>query len=906
MLIIHRLSSVQLLYILIIVLLLYVKPGPRFISAADRAEFRCMERERQALLSFKQELEYPSGLLSSWRSDDEEKSDCCKWVGVGCNNRTGRITMLDLHGLAVGGNITDSLLELQHLNYLDLSDNSFYGNPFPSFVGSLGRLRYLSLSNNGLIGRLSYQLGNLSSLQSLDLSYNFDVSFESLDWLSRLSFLEHLHLTGNHLTQASDWMQVVNKLPRLKDLQLSDCSLLSIVPPALSFVNSSRSLAILDLSFNHLSSAIVPWLSNSSDSLVDLDLSANQLQGSILDAFGKMTSLTNLYLADNQLEGGIPRSFGGMCSLRELDLSSNNLSGPLPGSIRNMHGCVENSLKSLQLRDNQLHGSLPDFTRFSSVTELDLSDNKLNGSLPKRFRQRSELVFLNLSDNHLTGSLPDVTMLSSLREFHIYNNRLDGNVSESIGSLSQLEKLNAGRNSLQGVMSEAHFSNLSKLQDLDLSHNSLVLKFTDDWAPHFLLNYLYLSSCNLGPHFPRWLRNQNNLWVLDISGTGISDTIPNWFWDLSNSSLTLLNLSYNNMRGMLPDLSSKYPEIIGVDLSSNQFEGPLPTFPLQTIALDLSNNMFSGPDSAICKIAGPQLISLDLSKNLLSGNLPNCLIPFDGLKFMDLADNNFSGRIPTSLGSLLMLRTLNLHLSINKVHGKIPAWLGESLLSLTFLFLQSNEFYGSIPSHFCRLRQIRILNLSLNNISGIIPKCLNNYTAMIQKKGELADINSGKLSLGQPGQHVDKAWVEWKGRQYEYVRSLGLFRIIDFAGNKLTGEIPEEITSLLQLVALNLSGNNLTGGIPLKIGQLQQLESLDLSGNQLSGVIPSSTASLSFLSCLNLSYNNLSGKIPSGTQLQSFNASAFAGNLALCGLPVTRKCPGDEATPRPLVNDDNQ
>jgi Leucine-rich repeat (LRR) protein len=65
-------------------------------------------------------------------------------------------------------------------------------------------------------------------------------------------------------------------------------------------------------------------------------------------------------------------------------------------------------------------------------------------------------------------------MLSSLREFLIYNNRLDGNVSESIGSLSQLEKLNVGRNSLQGVMSEAHFSNLSKLQELDLSHNSLV------------------------------------------------------------------------------------------------------------------------------------------------------------------------------------------------------------------------------------------------------------------------------------------------------------------------------------------------------------------------------------------------------------------------------------------------
>jgi hypothetical protein len=59
------------------------------------------------------------------------------------------------------------------------------------------------------------------------------------------------------------------------------------------------------------------------------------------------------------------------------------------------------------------------------------------------------------------------------------------------------------------------------------------------------------------------------------------------------------------------------------------------------------------------------------------------------------------------------------------LHGKIPAWMGESLLSLKFLFLQSNEFHGSIPSHFCRVRHVKILNLSLNNIniSGIIPKC---------------------------------------------------------------------------------------------------------------------------------------------------------------------------------------
>ena len=49
---------------------------------------------------------------------------------------------------------------------------------------------------------------------------------------------------------------------------------------------------------------------------------------------------------------------------------------------------------------------------------------------------------------------------------------------------------------------------------------------------------------------------------------------------------------------------------------------------------------------------------------------------------------------------------------------------------------------------------------------------------------------------------------------------------------------------------------------------------------------------LTFLGHLDLSYNNFSEKIPSSTQVQNFDASAFAYNLALCGPPVTPSCLG--------------
>ena len=107
------------------------------------------------------------------------------------------------------------------------------------------------------------------------------------------------------------------------------------------------------------------------------------------------------------------------------------------------------------------------------------------------------------------------------------------------------------------------------------------------------------------------------------------------------------------------------------------------------------------------------------------------------------------------------------------------------------------------------------------------------------------------------------------------------------------GKLPDEISSLLQLVGLNVSRNNLVGEIPQTIGQMKQLQSLDLARNQFSGKVPSSMSELNFLSDIDLSYN-LAGKIPRSTQLQSFKASDFIGNPTLCGPLLIQKCPGEE------------
>ena len=713
-------------------------------------------------------------------------------------------------------------------------------------------------------------------MQALDLSWNHFNKPENIEWLAQLSSLEYLDMSTVNLSKVNNWLHVVNKLPYLTSLSLCFCNLPKIFSTRL--VNSS-SLDYLNLGGNNLtsSSLVLEWLFKSNISVVELYLFENQLQGLISDAFSKINSLAHLYLDSNEFEGEIPKAFGGMCNLKTLSLSRNHLSGQLDLN-HNLSGCVKHSLETLDLGQNQVMGSIPNLTAFPSLRELFLFQNRLNGTIP-----------------------------------------------ESLGKQSNLESLSLGDNPLEGVISEAHFSKLTKLQILDLSNTLLVFNINSNWIPPFQLKMIWLSSCQLGPRFPKWLQTQNNFSSLDISNTRISDTLSNSYWIFS-SQLWFLNLSQNQISGHVPNSSLKFSSSV-IDLSSNKLEGEIPRFLFKATHLDLFENMFSKPVQSLCAVTNGNLNLLDLFNNQLSGELPDCWMHFEGLKVLNLAKNQFHGKIPSSMGSLLEIETLDLsdnsfsgelptlkncanliviNLQNNSLSGEIPKWLGSNHPNLIFLFLRSNHFFGSIPSHLCHLIHLQVLDLALNQISGSIPKCLQDVIALTQKWTPNSTItHSFEFSVPNgisSSSYDDHATWMNKGREYEYKSILGLLKSIDLSSNKLTGPIPSEIVELNGLISLNLSRNLLTGKIPSEIGLLRSLEALDLSQNQLCGGIPSSISLIYSLSSLNLSNNNLFGKIPTGSQLNTFNATAYEGNLNLCGFPLPKKCSREDTTQIPTMN----
>ncbi|QCD94710.1 LRR receptor-like serine/threonine-protein kinase FLS2 [Vigna unguiculata] len=423
-----------------------------------------------------------------------------------------RLHHLDLSSNSFGGSVPSQIENLSRLQYLDLSGNSFEGS-FPSQIGNLFRLQYLDLTGNSFEGYIPSQLGNLSNLHTLYLGGSPSALkiVTTHQWLSNLTSLTHLYLASiSNFNTSPSWLQMIAKLPKLRELGLIDCDLsdhflLSFNPSKFNF---STSLSVLYLSGNSFTQPMLfPWLSNTTSNLVELYLNWNLLEGSTSNGFGLfMNSLEHLDLCYNALKGEDLKSFTNICTLRSLDISRNNMTEDLVSILHNFSsGCVKYSLQELSLTSNQITGSLPDLSMFSSLKILDLSRNKLSGKIPEGVILPFQMEQLSLVSNSLEGGVPksfgsictlhsldlsfnklseDLTIIFnhlsgcskySLQHLALRDNQISGNLPNTLPEYPSLKGLYLGSNKLNGTLSEdIRFP--TDLEVLSLMSNSLKVK----------------------------------------------------------------------------------------------------------------------------------------------------------------------------------------------------------------------------------------------------------------------------------------------------------------------------------------------------------------------------------------------------------------------------------------------
>ncbi|RDX81659.1 putative leucine-rich repeat receptor-like protein kinase, partial [Mucuna pruriens] len=264
------------------------------------------------------------------------------------------------------------------------------------------RVTSITLASTGLAGQLSGDIGSLSKLETLDLSFNKDLTGSLPQSIGELKKLSTLILVGCSFNGPIP--DSIGNLQELLFLSLNSNRFSGQIPHSIG--NLSK-LHWLDLADNQLQGDIPV----SSDNISGLDklhqakhfhLGKNNLSGSIPpQLFSWEMALIHVLLESNQLTGNIPPTLGLVQSLEVVRLDSNSLSGPVPPNINNL-----TNVQNLYLSNNKLSGSLPNLTGLNALSYLEMSNNSFKPlDFPVWFSTLESLTTLVLKDNKLNGTL---------------------------------------------------------------------------------------------------------------------------------------------------------------------------------------------------------------------------------------------------------------------------------------------------------------------------------------------------------------------------------------------------------------------------------------------------------------------------------------------------------------------
>ncbi|KAL1818008.1 hypothetical protein ACET3Z_020582 [Daucus carota] len=239
------------------------------------------------------------------------------------------------------------------------------------------------------------------------------------------------------------------------------------------------------------------------------------------------------------------------------------------------------------------------------------------------------------------------------------------------------------------------------------------------------------------------------------------------------SSLSFLNLSNSLFSGQIPHELSGISKLALLDLSFNYLYGDFPI--------------------AIFNLPGLLVLNVSDNENL-SGYLPefNTTSPF---RELDIADTEFSGTIPSTIGNLKSLNRLRLKNCY--FSGSIPASIGQ------------------IPRSFSQLKNLEYLSLSENNFTGTVEVDI----FFSSRNLAILSLSGCKITLNSP---------------HHSNFSLPKLKSLSLARCNLT-EFPYFLQFASELMALVLRGNNIHGNIPNWIWNASNLELIDLGANFLTG-----------------------------------------------------------------------
>lgn len=419
-----------------------------------------------------------------------------------------------------------------------------------------------------MVGALPLSMGNLSEIETLDLSDNNFSGEVPKRWLTgHCPRLLVLQLSNNKLD--GEVLSRKFNASQLFVLLLDNNRFMGVLPKE---ITEGVRLFMLDISGNLFSGAIPPWISNLTSlnalvirnnmfkgqfpcgtaPFVFLDISQNYFSGSVPSCTNKQR-ITHLHLDSNRFTGSIPESFRNLTNLLTLDMGNNKLSGRIPNFVGEL-----SRLRIIFLRKNNFTGSIPkQLCRLSNVNLIDLSRNSLSGSIP--------------------NCLQNITGPSYLAFQKQANFFFPGNSFYEYGSVLVRDFSARDEDDIYEKQDEVQFITKSRpdtykggildyMSGMDLSCNNLTGEIPKELGLMIHIHALNLSHNQLTGPIPTTFSNLENVESLDISSNRLSGRVPSELLVLHN--LEVFIVANNNLSGRLPETKGQFGTF-----TANSYEG---------------------------------------------------------------------------------------------------------------------------------------------------------------------------------------------------------------------------------------------------------------------------------------------------------------------------------------------
>ncbi|XP_042444810.1 leucine-rich repeat receptor protein kinase HPCA1-like isoform X2 [Zingiber officinale] len=301
----------------------------------------------------------------------------------------------------------------------------------------------------GIKGTLSADIGTLSELRILDLSFNNKLGGQLTPSIGSLMKLTTLILAGCSFTGSIP--DELGSLQNLSYLALNSNQFTGEIPSSMGKLSN---LFWFDISDNHISGPIP--VSNELEPGLDLlyhakyfHFNKNQLSDDIPEKlFHSNMILLHVLFVGNKLTGRIPDSICLVTTIQVLRLDRNFLSGSVPSNINNL-----TSINELNLANNMLTGLIPDLSGMDSLYYVDLSNNTFAPSeSPAWFSNVTSLTVLVIQLGGLYGEVPE-TLFSfpQLQQVILDYNHFNGTLRLGPSVSKQLQLVSFEYNDLTGI-----------------------------------------------------------------------------------------------------------------------------------------------------------------------------------------------------------------------------------------------------------------------------------------------------------------------------------------------------------------------------------------------------------------------------------------------------------------------